>query len=110
MDLAKEAGCGYMYLMATGIYSQKIFRDLEFEMLHEVEYKTYKVSISRNSFSAGKKSSDQFLGGHFLSEIYSARKCVLFVLFVMPLCSDFIVGQFNLQQFFWTKISDYVVI
>jgi hypothetical protein len=41
MDLARENGCGYMYLMATGIYSQKIFRDLKFEKLNELEYKSY---------------------------------------------------------------------
>ena len=40
MDLAKEKGCGFAYLLATGIYSQKIFQDLQFEILAEVEYKT----------------------------------------------------------------------
>jgi hypothetical protein len=41
MDIAREKGCGYMYLLATGIYSQKIFRDLRFDLINEVHYNTY---------------------------------------------------------------------
>ena len=41
MNLAKESGCGFVYLLATGIYSQKIFKDLQFEILEEAEYKNF---------------------------------------------------------------------
>ena len=41
MDLARQNMCGHMYLLATGIYSQKIFTDLKFEKLNEIEYKTF---------------------------------------------------------------------
>ena len=41
MALARENKCGYMYLLATGIYSQKIFTDLKFDKLNEVAYKTF---------------------------------------------------------------------
>ena len=41
MDLAKEKGCGFAYLLATGIYSQKIFSELQYEILAEVEYKDF---------------------------------------------------------------------
>jgi hypothetical protein len=45
MNMALEKGCGFVYLMATGIYSQKIFRDLQYEKLAEVEYKSFLVSM-----------------------------------------------------------------
>ena len=37
-DLAKENGCEFSYLMATGIYSQPMFRKLGYNVLNEVSY------------------------------------------------------------------------
>ena len=42
-EIAKKAGCGYTYILASSIYSQKIFHKLgNCKVLHEVEYEDYK--------------------------------------------------------------------
>ena len=42
-ELAKKAGCGYTYILASSIYSQKIFHNLgDCQVLHEVKYEDYK--------------------------------------------------------------------
>ena len=38
MDLAKNQGCSHVYVMATGIYSQRIFKNLNFQILREMAY------------------------------------------------------------------------
>jgi len=44
MDLAAKHGCEYMYLLATGEYSSKIFFRLNFTLMHEYEYQNFKDS------------------------------------------------------------------
>ena len=42
-EIAKKAGCGYTYILASSIYSQKIFHKLgNCKVLHEVKYEDYK--------------------------------------------------------------------
>ena len=42
-EIAKNAGCGYTYILASSIYSQKIFHKLgNCKVLHEVKYEDYK--------------------------------------------------------------------
>jgi len=41
MELAKAAGCEYVYLMATGNFSNKIFDKLGFESRKELVYSEY---------------------------------------------------------------------
>ena len=42
MTLAKEKGCAYVYILATGIYSQAIFKSLGFTLLKEKVYEEFK--------------------------------------------------------------------
>ena len=42
-DIAKNAGCGYTYVLASSIYSQKIFHKLgNCDVLHQINYEDYK--------------------------------------------------------------------
>ena len=41
-DLAKEKGCSHVYIFATSVYSQHIFKSLNFQVLRELDYETYK--------------------------------------------------------------------
>ena len=38
IDLAKDNNCSYYYVLATGIYSQKIYKDLGFNSLKKIMY------------------------------------------------------------------------
>jgi len=42
MQVARERGCKAMYLMATGMYSQRIFQKLDFRILNEYNYEDLK--------------------------------------------------------------------
>lgn len=42
MDVAKESGCGNMIVLCTGIYTKKIYEDLNFIKVAELEYKNFK--------------------------------------------------------------------
>ena len=42
IEYAKELGCSHMYVMATGIYSQKIFQNHNFNLINKKEYANYK--------------------------------------------------------------------
>ena len=42
IDYAKELGCSHMYTLVTGIYSQKIVKNLGFRVLYEKDYDSYK--------------------------------------------------------------------
>ena len=41
--LAEAAGCGHTYILATSIYSQKIFKNLGYKVLHEEMYDPLKT-------------------------------------------------------------------
>lgn len=41
MKLAVKAGCGHSYILATSIYSQKIFKDLGFTVIGSSKYENY---------------------------------------------------------------------
>lgn len=50
-DIAKKAGCGYTYILASSIYSQKIFHKLgNCDVLHEVKYEDYKYDKKGRPF------------------------------------------------------------
>ena len=50
-EIAKKAGCGYTYVLATSIYSQKIFHKHEnWKLLHEVKYEDYKYDKKGRPF------------------------------------------------------------
>ena len=40
--IAKEKGCSHVYIAASSKYSQAIFKKMNFEVLHEIEYSGYK--------------------------------------------------------------------
>ena len=42
MRLAQDRGCSHVYVMATSVYSQRIFRSTGFTVLHETCYKSFK--------------------------------------------------------------------
>ena len=41
MDLAHKRGCSHVYILATSIYSQRIFRDFKFTILQEMPYEDF---------------------------------------------------------------------
>ena len=50
-EIAKKTGCGYTYVLATSIYSQKIFHKYEnWKLLHEVKYEDYKYDKKGRPF------------------------------------------------------------
>ena len=50
-DIAKKTGCGYTYIFATSMYSQKIFHKLgNLQVLHEVKYEDYKYDKKARPF------------------------------------------------------------
>ena len=49
-NLAKDKGCSYVYILATSLYSQKIFRSLNFQVHSEKEYETCKNKDGSNFF------------------------------------------------------------
>ena len=42
MTLARDKGCTLVYILATSIYSQRIFANLKFDILNEFEYDEFK--------------------------------------------------------------------
>ena len=42
IDHAKEQGCSHMYVMASGKYSQKIFRNHGFYIINEKTYESFR--------------------------------------------------------------------
>ena len=42
MALARDKGCTLVYILATSIYSQRIFANLKFDILNEFEYDEFK--------------------------------------------------------------------
>ena len=51
MELANKNGCEYMYILATGMYSSRIFADLEFSVLKEMLYEDIKDGKGRLVFN-----------------------------------------------------------
>ena len=51
MALAKEKECSHVYILATSIYSQAIFKKMKFEIMNEVYYNTYKNSDGSDFFN-----------------------------------------------------------
>ena len=50
-DIAKKTGCGYTYIIASSLYSQKIFHKLgNLKVLHEVKYDDYKYDKKGRPF------------------------------------------------------------
>jgi len=50
-DIAKKSGCAYTYIIATSMYSQKIFHSLgKCDVLHEVKYEDYKYDKKGRPF------------------------------------------------------------
>ena len=43
MTMAMDKGCTLVYLLATSIYSQRIFANLKFDILNEFEYDKFKA-------------------------------------------------------------------
>ena len=43
MTMAMDKGCTLVYLLATSIYSQRIFANLKFDILNEFEYDEFKA-------------------------------------------------------------------
>ena len=41
-QMAKNRGCSHVYVEATGMYSQAIFKKLNFQVLHETQYEGVK--------------------------------------------------------------------
>ena len=48
--LAKDKGCSHVYILATSLYSQKIFQSLKFQVHSERDYDTYKNKDGSNFF------------------------------------------------------------
>ena len=69
MEIAKENGCGFYYLLASGIYSQKTYRDLNFEMLNEVAYHSYLDKRGRVVIDL----TEEHLSGQFLAYNFSVK-------------------------------------
>ena len=50
-DIAKKPACGYTYILASSMYSQKIFHNLgDCNVLHEIKYEDYKYDKKRRPF------------------------------------------------------------
>jgi len=50
-DMARKAGCGYTYILASSLYSQKIFHKLgNLKVLHEIKYEDYKYDKKGRPF------------------------------------------------------------
>ena len=70
--IAKEKGCSHVYIVATSKYSQAIFKNLNFEVLHETDYIGFK---GRNGEDLFKDMKD-----------HKSSQIVLFDLSNLSLC------------------------